>query len=506
MSKVILVIRDGWGYRVEHDHNALFEAGTPHTDALMQNYPNTLLQASGEAVGLPDGFQGNSEVGHTTIGGGRIIYQPMVRINKDIETGDFYRNPAFLDVIQAVKDNGSKLHLMGLLQSEGVHALETHLYALLELCRQQGLHDQVLVHIFTDGRDAPVNDGLKHLAALQVKMTELNVGRIVSLSGRYYAMDRDKRWDRTRSTYNAIVKAEGASTFTDPAVALKACYAAGQTDEFVVPQVHQDYRGMNAGDGIIFFNFRTDRTRQLTKAIVEPEFEGWERAPQQVRFVAMTQYYEPMHADVAFRSTPLTHFLGEVVGTQGLKQLRISETEKYAHVTFFFNGQVEAPAPGEERILINSPKVATYDLQPQMSAREITERLSAEIAKDVYDLIVVNLVNGDMVGHTGITEACVEAVRTVDECVAQLVTVGLEKDYTLLIFADHGNIEDQSDLWRTSHTTNPVPLIVVSNDERIKNATLQQGCGLQDIAPTVLQLLGIPKPVEMTGESILNDR
>jgi len=500
MKKVFLIIRDGWGYRKESKDNAILEQGTPNTDVLMKSYPNVLLEASGEAVGLPDGYQGNSEVGHLTIGSGRIMFQPMVRINKSIESGDFFKRKAFLDAIENCKKNSSKLHIIGLLQSEGVHSHENHLFALLNLCKKEKLKD-VYIHVVTDGRDAPVNDGIKHIKKLIKKINDLKLGKIATLSGRYYAMDRDKRWDRTKKAYDCIVKAEGQE-FEDVLKSIKESYDKGETDEFIIPKIAKGYDGIKEKDSFIFYNFRTDRTRQLTRAIVEKDFEGWERKPLDVFYVAMTQFYKPMNAHVAFEDQSLNSLLGEVISNAGFKQLRISETEKYAHVTFFFNGQIEEPNNGEDRILIPSPKVATYDLKPEMSAYEVTDKLVDEIKKDKYYFIVVNIVNGDLVGHTGVIKACHMAVKVVDECVKKLIDAALEKDYISLVFADHGNIEDQSPKWRTSHTTNPVPLILISNYAKLKNCKLKKG-GLQDVAPTVLDIMGLKKPEEMTGKSLI---
>jgi len=502
VKKVILVIRDGWGHNPEKSNNAIVAANTVNTDTLMHKYPNTLLSCSGEAVGLPKGFQGNSEVGHLTIGSGRINFQPMVRINKAIESGEFFKNKAFLAAVKNCKKNKSSLHLIGLLQSEGVHAHENHLYALLELCKKEGL-ENVLVHVVTDGRDAPPGNGIKHLRKLKKLISSLGTGKIATLSGRYYTMDRDKRWDRTKKAYDCIVKGEAEEEFEDVEKQLLACYEKGETDEFIVPKKPKGYKGVRERDSIVFFNFRTDRTRQLTQAIVEQDFEGWKRKPLNVFFVAMTKYYKPMNAVAAFQDRSFENLLGEVVSKNGVKQLRISETEKYAHVTFFFNGQIEKPSKGEDRLLVPSPKVATYDLKPEMSAFEVTKKLVKEIRKGKYGFIVVNIVNGDLVGHTGAWNACVKAAETVDACVGRIVKEGLEKDYTLLIFADHGNLEDQSREWATSHTVNKVPCILVSNEEKLRKCKLKKNSGLKDIAPTVLSLMGIKKPREMTGSSLI---
>lgn len=501
MHKVILLIRDGWGYNPAKKGNAIATAKTPNTDALMKKYPHTLLQCSGEAVGLSKGFQGNSEVGHLTIGSGRIIFQPMERINYDIANGDFFKNPAFLKAIENCKKHKTALHLIGLLQSEGVHAHENHLFALLELCKKQKFSD-VMVHIITDGRDAPVHDAVKHVKKLESAMKKTGVGRIATLSGRYYAMDRDKRWDRTKKAYDCIVNGNGEQ-FIDVVSELKQCYAKNETDEFIIPRKADNYDGIKEHDSVLFFNFRTDRTRQLTQAIVENNFDGWIREPLNVCFVAMTKFYEPMNALVAFNDVEIKNTLGLVVSAMGLKQLRISETEKYPHVTFFFNGQVETPYKGEERILVSSPKVATYDLKPEMSAYEVTSRLVSELERDKFSLIVANIVNGDLVGHTGVFKACVKAAETVDDCIGRIVKAGLSKGYVILVFADHGNLEDKSKKMQTSHTINPVPFILVSTEKKLIGARLAKDKGLQDVAPTALELMGLKKPKEMTGSDII---
>ncbi|MCX6799067.1 MAG: 2,3-bisphosphoglycerate-independent phosphoglycerate mutase [Candidatus Diapherotrites archaeon] len=501
-KKVILVIRDGWGYNPHKTENALAAAKTPNTDKIMKEYPHTLLKCSGKAVGLEEGYQGNSEVGHLTIGSGRIIFQPMERINEAIKTGEFFKNKAFLKAAENSRKNNSALHIIGLVQREGVHSHEKHLFALLELCKKEKLCN-VLVHAVMDGRDAPVNDGIKHLRKLKEKILGTGVGKIATLSGRYYTMDRDKRWERTKKAYDCIVNAQCEGQFEDVEKKIEECYAKNETDEFIVPLKAAWYKGIKEGDSIIFFNFRTDRTRQLTQAIVEEKFEGWERKPLKVCYVAMTSYYKPMNALVAFDDIEIKNLLGEVISKSGLRQLRISETEKYAHVTFFFNGQVEKPSEGEDRILVDSPKVATYDLKPEMSAFEVTDKLVEAIKKGCYNFIVVNIVNGDLVGHTGKWEACVKAAETVDQCVGRIAEAGLQKDYALFVFADHGNLEDHSEPLQTSHTTNPVPFVLVSNDPALRKAKLAEGRGLRDIAPTVLELMGLQKPREMTGESII---
>jgi 2,3-bisphosphoglycerate-independent phosphoglycerate mutase len=494
-NKVILVIRDGWGYRKNHKNNAIYQ-NAPFTEQLMKKYPNTLLKAAGTAVGLPKGYQGNSEVGHITIGSGRIMFQPFQRINKAIQNKEFFKNKSLIDSINNCKKHKSTMHVMGILQSEGVHGHEDHLYALLDLCQKENFKD-VNIHIFTDGRDAPVNNAIKHIKKLQNKLKKLKLGKIVTFQGRFYAMDRDKRWDRTKKAYDCIVNSK-AKEFINIIKEIKQCYKNNETDEFIKPRKHQNYQGVKDNDSIIFYNFRTDRTRQLTQAIVEKDFKGWNRKPLKVFYVAMTEFYKPMNAHVAFEDNKINNLLGQIISKRNLKQLRISETEKYAHVTFFFNGQIEKPSKNEDRILVHSPQVKTYDLTPEMSAKKITNKLIAEINKEKYDLAVINLVNGDLVGHTGNIKACKKAVETVDKETNRIVEAGLKHNYTMLIFADHGNIEDQTDRWRTSHTISKVPLILVSNNK----LKLRKG-GLQDIAPTVLKLLKIPKPKEMTGKSLI---
>ena len=500
-EKVILLIRDGWGYRSECELNSICETPTPYTDKIMGEWPNTLLDASGPAVGLPIGYQGNSEVGHMTIGSGRIILQSLEKINQSIEEGEFDKNEKFLNLIENSKEKKSKIHVMGLLQSEGVHSHENHLHAFLRLCAKHDFQN-VPIHVFTDGRDSPVTDSLKHLKLLEDVIKETGVGVIATVSGRYYSMDRNNVWERTRKAYDCIADGLSECEYVDVKEYVNECHRKGITDEFIMPTKLKGYEGVKDDDGIFFFNFRTDRTRQLTKALVEISFDGWVRDIKKIRFVAMTQYYRPMNAEVAFEDHSMKNLLGEVVSNAGLKQLRISETEKYAHVTFFFNGQIEEEFPGEDRELIQSPHVATYDLKPEMSVYEITEKLTAYIHKSEHDLIVVNLVNADMVGHTGITEAIHKAVAAVDECVGKIVMEGLKSDYKILIFADHGNAEDQTPMWRTSHTLNPVPFILIGKG--YEKTRLKKGLGLKDIAPTALEILGLEKPPEMSGESIID--
>ncbi|GAB4139916.1 MAG: 2,3-bisphosphoglycerate-independent phosphoglycerate mutase [Patescibacteria group bacterium] len=502
-KKVLLIIRDGWGFRESCEENALCDANLPTLKFLRENFPHTLISASGEAVGLPAGTMGNSEVGHITIGAGRIKFQPYLQINKAIETGEFFKNSVILSAIENCKKNNSTLHLIGLLQIEAVHSHISHLFAILDFCKKENF-ENVVIHIITDGRDSGVYQSLNRLSELNQKIMEVGFGKIISISGRYFAMDRDNRWERTKKSFDAIVFGKSAEKFEDAESAIKSSHEKNITDEFIEPIVQKNYFGFAENDSVIFWNFRTDRTRQLTKAIVEESFENFERGSvPKVHFVAMTEFYKPMNASVAFCDVELTNTLGEVLSKNNLTQLRISETEKYAHVTFFMNGQVEIPNLGEKRILIPSPKVATYDLKPEMSVFEIKEKLIEEIKKENYDFIVVNFVNADMVGHTAVYDAIVKAVEAVDICVGEVVKTALEENYEILVTSDHGNAEDQREIFRTSHTTHPVEFFLVSNDEKLKNAKLKQGKGLQDIAPTILELLEVEKPVEMTGESLI---
>ncbi len=487
--KVIFIIRDGWGHREDTRFNAIFEANTPNDDYLRENYPWTLLHASGESVGLPQGYQGNSEVGHLTIGSGRVIEQNLKRINSSIERGSFFKKEEFLQAIENCKRNESKMHIAGLMQKEGVHAHMDHLYALLELCKRENFKD-VFLHVITDGRDAPVNKGVEYLEELQEKLNRIGVGEIVTISGRYYAMDRDKRWDRTKKAYDAAIKGVAESSFTDPLEKLRESYNKGETDEFITPSIKGGYKGGKDEDSFIFYNYRTDRPRQLTQEITENT---------KLFFVAMTGYYDSMKAKVAFPEEEHNDLLGEVLSDNGIKQLRVSETEKYAHVTFFFNGQKEKELKGERRLMINSPGVSTYDEKPEMSVKEVSDKTIEEIKEGESDFIVVNLVNCDMVGHTGNTEAIIKAVEAVDREVGRIVSTGTSNGYSLFVFADHGNAEDQREEWRTSHTVNSVPFIFVSDTQK----KIKKGGGLKDIAPTTLSLLGIEIPQYMTGKVLL---
>ncbi|MBE6074597.1 2,3-bisphosphoglycerate-independent phosphoglycerate mutase [Selenomonas caprae] len=501
-APVALIIMDGCGLGDKSDkNNAVQVANTPVLDGLLAKYKTSQLQASGEYVGLPDGQMGNSEVGHTNIGAGRIIYQQLTRITRDIKNGDFFKNEALLDIVNGVKANNGALHLLGLVSPGGVHSHQDHLYALLELAKKNDIKE-VYVHAFLDGRDVPPQSAQPFLEELEAKCKEIGVGCIATISGRYYAMDRDHNWDREQKAYEAIAHAEGVSA--DSAVAgLKASYDNGANDEFVVPCVIKGYEGMKNGDGAIFFNFRPDRARQLTHIFVDETFDGFERDENlKIPFATFSHYEDGMNAKVAFPPETITKTMGEIIESQGMTQLRIAETEKYAHVTFFFNGGVEEPYKGEDRILVPSPKVATYDLQPEMSAIEVTDKVVEAIKSGKYDFIILNYANCDMVGHTGVFPAVVKAVETVDTCVGRFVDAIREVGGEVCITADHGNADKMMDYDNdqpfTKHTTNPVPFIVVS--DRVKS--VKDGA-LCDIAPTLLTLAGVEIPSEMTGKNLV---
>ena len=456
-------------------------------------------RTSGLSVGLPEGYQGNSEVGHLNIGSGRIMYQSLTRIDKSVSDGDFFSNKAFCGAIDTAKQRKSTLHLIGLIQEEGVHAVTRHCVALLDLCKRRGFSN-VLVHAITDGRDTPPKSAREHLALLQSGIDNTGIGRVATVIGRYYAMDRDKRWDRTELAYRALMQGQGKAVDSWQA-AIDDAYAAGENDEFVKPRLI-NFTGVGANDAIVFFNFRFDRTRQLTMAIAEPSFSEFPVVKHSIHFVAMTHYYDKGNFTEAYPEIPSTNILGEVLAKNGLTQLRCAETEKYAHVTFFFNGQRNDPFPGEDRILINSPKVATYDLKPAMSAFEVRDKLVAAIASDKYDVVITNFANCDMVGHTGVFAATVKAVQTVDTCVHDVVEAALAKGGACIVAADHGNAEqmklaDGSPM--TAHSVNPVPLMLIGAGK----VRLHDNGRLCDLAPTMLELLGIAKPAEMTGESLI---
>ena len=507
-APIALIIMDGWGIGNPDDpNNAIAVGKTPNLDGLTAKYPHAQLQASGEYVGLPDGQMGNSEVGHTNIGAGRIIYQELTRITKAIKEGSFFENEALLAAINDAKKNGGALHLMGLVSPGGVHSHSNHLYGLLELAKRQGL-SEVYVHAFLDGRDVPPASAAEYLEELEKKIKEIGIGKIAVISGRYYAMDRDKRWERVVKAYDAIAKGEG-KTAKSAAEAIQASYAdksekpEGVTDEFVVPVVIDGYKGMKSGDGVIFFNFRPDRARELTHAFTDETFDGFQRVEGlKLSFTTMTQYEKGLNVRIAYPPQSIENTLGEVVSKAGLKQLRIAETEKYAHVTFFFNGGVEKEYEGEDRILVPSPKVATYDLQPEMSAIEVTDKVVEAIKSGKYDFIILNYANGDMVGHTGVLSAAIQAVETVDTCVGRFVEALQSVGGELIIIADHGNadvmVDPSSKEPFTAHTTNPVPVICVSDRVR----SIKEGA-LCDVAPTLLTLAGLEIPKEMTGKVLV---
>lgn len=497
-----LIILDGFGYNPNEYGNAIKAASTPNIDALFAKYPHTLIGASGMDVGLPDGQMGNSEVGHTNIGAGRIVYQELTRITKSIKDGDFFSNPALKAAIENCKKNHSALHLMGLLSDGGVHSHNAHLYGLVEMARENGLNE-VYIHAFMDGRDVPPTSGKDFLSDCQAKLKEIGVGKIATVIGRYYAMDRDNRWDRVEKAYAAMVYGEGNQN-ADPVDAAATSYVNDITDEFIVPTVCTEGATIKTNDSVIFFNFRPDRAREITRTLVDDDFNGFTRRNGRipVYFVCMTQYDATMpNVDIAFKPQSLTNTFGQYISDKGLTQLRIAETEKYAHVTFFFNGGVETSFPGEDRALINSPKVATYDLQPEMSAYEVTDEVVARIHSDKYDVIILNYANCDMVGHTGVFDAAKAAVEAVDTCLGKTVDAILKQGGAALITADHGNADqmyepDGSPF--TAHTTNLVPLILVNVD-----ASLKEHGKLADLAPTMLDILGLEQPAEMTGESLL---
>lgn len=503
MSKkpVALIIMDGFGYNPSDYGNAVKAAKKPNIDKYMQG-PNTLIGASGLNVGLPDGQMGNSEVGHTNIGAGRIVYQMLVKISKSIKDGDFFQNKALMGAIDNCKKNGSSLHLMGLLSPGGVHSHIEHLYGLLEMAKKNGIKN-VYVHAFLDGRDVPPSSAAGFMKDAVAEIKKIGVGSVATISGRFYAMDRDNAWDRVEKAYNALVLGEGIQE-TDPVQAIENSYANKITDEFMLPTVVDKNGMIKANDSVIFFNFRPDRARQLTRTFVDPDFNGFKRANGffKLNFVCMAQYDASMpNVTVAFPPEQLKMTLGEYLSKSGKTQLRIAETQKYAHVTFFFNGGEEKQFDGEDRILIKSPDVETFDMKPEMSAFEVTDAVVDAINSDKYDVIILNYANCDMVGHTGIFDAAKTAVEAVDTCVGRMVDAILAKGGAAVITADHGNADkmcepDGSPF--TAHTTNPVPLMIVGYD-----CKLRDGGVLADIAPTMLQILGVPQPAEMTGKSLI---
>lgn len=503
----MVMILDGFGENSNKDGNAVELANTPNIDRLMKIWPTTDIHASELSVGLPEGQMGNSEVGHTNIGAGRIVYQELTKITKSIEDGDFFTIPELVEAIENCKKNNSKLHILGLVSDGGVHSHIRHLFAILELAKRKDF-ENVYVHCFTDGRDTAPTSGESYIAQLEEKMKEKGVGKIATISGRFYAMDRDKRWNRIQKAYDAMVNGNGIKA-TSAIAAVESSYQKEVFDEFIEPTVicngDTPVATIEDNDSVIFFNFRPDRAREITRAINDKEFTGFNRETLNLTFVTMTQYDKTLEGvEVAYRPQSINNTLGEYVSNKGLKQLRIAETEKYAHVTFFFNGGVEKEYAGEDRALIASPKVATYDLKPEMSAYEVTDELIKRIDSDTYDMIILNYANPDMVGHTGVMEAAVKAIETVDECLGRVADKILEKDGTLFITADHGNAEIMIDYSTgnpfTAHTTDPVPFVWVSNNT--EGRTLKEG-KLADIAPTMLNEMGLEAPSEMTGECLI---
>ena len=501
----MLMILDGFGINENEKGNAVKLANTPNIDKLMKTCPTTVIHTSGLQVGLPEGQMGNSEVGHTNIGAGRIVYQELTRITKSIENGDFFSIPELVAAIENCKEHNSKLHILGLLSDGGVHSHMRHLFAILELAKRKDFED-VYVHCFLDGRDTPPASGENYIAKLEEKMKEKGVGKIASISGRFYAMDRDKRWQRIQKAYDALVNGIGNKA-TTAVSAIESSYQKEVFDEFVEPTViysgDEPVATIGENDSVIFFNFRPDRAREITRTLVDPEFNEFETKKLNLYYVCFTQYDETLpNVHIAFKPETLKNTFGEYISNKGLTQLRIAETEKYAHVTFFFNGGEEKQYPGEDRILVPSPKVETYDMQPEMSAEEVTQKVVEAIKSKKYNAIILNYANPDMVGHTGNLDAAIQAVEKIDDCVQRVVEAVNEVEGTLIITADHGNAEQMIDYKtgepHTAHTTNPVPLILVGKD----GVKLKEG-KLADLAPTMLEIMGLEKPEEMTGESLI---
>ncbi len=503
---VLLCILDGWGLdRNNCPKNAITKAKTPVFDNLLNEYPNTYIYADGEHVGLPEGQMGNSEVGHLNMGAGRTVYQELTRINKSIKDGDFFENQEFINAINHAKENDSALHLMGLVSDGGVHSSIEHLFALIEMAKKKGL-SKVYVHAFLDGRDTPPQSAIEYVSQVDAKLKSLGLPKVASVIGRYYVMDRDNRWDRVEKAYSCLLLGEGEKA-ENAEEAIKNSYEKGNNDEFVLPTiVNVENSRISDNDAVIFFNYRPDRAREITRSINEADFKGFERAKtlKNLYYICMAQYDESFGLPIAFPPQKLTNILGDVLQKNGIKQFRTAETEKYAHVTFFFNGGLEEPFADETRVLVSSPKVATYDLQPEMSAYEVVQKVVGAVESKEYQYIMVNFANPDMVGHTGVMDAAVKAIEVVDECVGKIVDAVKKTDTIMLVTADHGNAECMEDPEThkpfTAHTTNPVPFLVVNDKDDVK---LMKDGALCDIAPTILKLYGIEKPAEMTGRSII---
>lgn len=507
----LLIILDGWGYREESQNNGILNAKTPHFDRLWKDYPHTLIEASGPAVGLPEGIMGNSEVGHMNLGAGRIVFTGLSQIYKAIDNGEFFKNKALRQAIQSAKENKSALHLMGLLSDGAVHSHQDHLYALLKLARQEGL-EKVYVHAFMDGRDTPPQEGLVYIQALEKKMKEIGVGELASISGRFYAMDRDQRWERIEKVYNVMLGISHKGESSAETI-VKKSYRLDKGDEFIQPQLILNEEGtalafLEDKDAVIFFNFRPDRAREITYALTQENFNGFkrEKIAKLSSFVCMSTYDDKLDLPIAFESSFPTETFGEIISKQNLKQLRISETEKYAHVTYFFSGGAEKEFEGEERILVPSPReVATYDLKPEMSAWELTRIIKDRLSEKRDDVIIVNFANPDMVGHTAKPEAIQKAVETVDQCLGEIVDLALQKEACLCVTADHGNAEqlvDSEGNPHTAHTINPVPFMLISQEHKTAKL-LEKGGRLCDVAPTLLDLMKIEKPDSMMGQSLI---
>lgn len=506
IKTVMLVVLDGFGINPSEEANAIKLANMPFLNKLLEDSPNNIIYTSGEQVGLPEGQMGNSEVGHTNIGAGRVVYQDLLRINKDIESGNVFINTALVEAIENVQEKGTNLHIMGLVSDGGVHSHIRHLKAILELAKRKGLEeDRVFVHAFLDGRDTSPTSGLKFIQELEETIEEKQIGSIATISGRYYAMDRDNRWDRVEKAYRTIFYGEGIKN-SNPMAAVEESYRQEVYDEFIIPTVITDNdnpKGMiEEDDSVIFFNFRPDRARELTRAIVDPFFNEFETKNIKTHFVTMTEYDKNIeNVEIAYKTENINNGFGEYISSKGMKQLRIAETEKYAHVTFFFNGGREEEYEGEDRILIQSPQVPTYDLKPEMSAIEVTDRVVEAIKSNKYDSIILNFANPDMVGHTGNLNATISALETIDDCIERITNAIKEVEGVLLITSDHGNAEQMINYETgepfTAHTTNPVPIILVNYDSQIDSGTLA------DLAPTMLEIMGLEKPVEMTGKSLI---